>query len=501
MNVRDIATWIPWSCSFTALLSVPLQGMGQLMLDPSFSPQLLQQVTHVRDVMPIPDGRTVIVEFWEGGLGEAQFYNELACLHGDGSRDTGYAQLGGVYALLPWNEGAFYMWRGYYPNYVQRYHVANGMVDPAFQVATNAWPGRYRIDDLQNVSVDGEGRIYLVGWIRLLNEAQEVIATRDLVRLDVHGDLDTTFTPASSPYLSAVFPMPDGRVLLSGNQGSYNGIPVPRIFMVHDDGTIDTGFSTGFMRANTQCVLPLPDGSLIATGSFINFISLIELDTANVVRLLPSGAQDLAFASDLRAYQEWNSGYYTMVNSIVEWGQDRYLISGNFDLVNGLPKRGLAMLDANGVLIPEECDWPGPGAVDGQVWLNLVKDGEGAVFAHGTFDGFDDGTTIRATKGLARFINGPVGLPEGSAMDASGVRVFPVPAQEQVTIQGSGEWQRTIRRVDLLDASGRITRALVANGTEAALRVDLRGLAPGSYLVRIMIDEATVHYHKILVVP
>lgn len=472
------------------------------MLDPAYAPLLLPQVTHVRSVMPIHDGRTVIVEHWPGGPGQAQFYNELACLHTNGSRDAGYAQLNGVIDLVPWNDGAYYMWRAIYPNYVLRRHVSNGAGDPNFQIATNAWPGRYLIDNLQMIKADDQGRIYLVGNIDLLNDDQEVTSVCQVVRLDLHGDLDTTFTPGHAPYLNAAFPMPDGRVLLSGGQTTYNGVPVPRMFMVHGDGSLDMSFTTGFIRANTQCMLPLADGGLIATGSFINFISLIELDTTHVVKLLPDGSQDPDFDHDLRPVEDLYSGYYTRVYSIVDWGPDRYLISGNFDRVNGVLRRGMAMIDGNGALVMDECDWPGPGQVNDRVFLRLVKDGDGAVFAHGTFNGFDDGVTSRSTQGLARFVRGTVGLQESAPTQLHELRLYPVPARDRLTIQYHGLWGEAMRSIALFDASGRLVDVWNPSGGGASSeQVDLQGLSPGTYHLRVVLAGGTVLNRKFLLVP
>jgi hypothetical protein len=481
-------------------MAMQVDAPCQISLDPGYTPQLRPQVTHVREVMPIHDGRTVIVEHWPGGPGESQFYNELACLHADGSRDEGYAQLSNVLELLPWNDGAYYLWRANYPNYVLRRHVANGAGDPDFQIATEAWPGRFLIDHLRQVKVDDQGRIYLVGEIDLLNEEQEVIAVRQLIRLTVQGDLDTTFTPGLAPSLSAAFPLPDGRVLLSGTQTSYNGVPVPRMFMVHADGSIDTDFSTGFLKAITACVLPLPDGGLIATGSFINYISLIELDTSYVVKLLPDGSQDADFDHDLRPFQEYNTGSYTQVYSIVEWGQDHYLISGNFDEVNGLPRRGMAMIDRAGALVLDQCDWPGPGPVDGRVFLKLVKDVDGAVFAHGTFSGFDDGETSRSTMGLARFTQGSVGMQE-RAVEAQDLRLFPVPARDVLTVQYQGRAGGAFRSVAVIDASGRVVKVLAASGATVQYQIELQGLSPGTYHVRAVMEGGTVLHRSFLLVP
>jgi hypothetical protein len=497
------ALYAPTRAHLTVLCVLLADAVAaQLQIDPAYAPQLQQQVTHVREVMPIHDGRTVIVEHWPGGPGEAQFYNELACLQSSGERDFGYAALSNVITLVPWNDGAFYLWQLNYPNYILRRHVASGANDPGYQISTTAWPGDYRIDDLQQVNADAQGRVYLVGSIKLLNSDGEVVSIRQVVRLDLNGALDPTFTPGLAPYLNAAFPLPDGRVLLSGSQSSYNGVPVPRVFVVHADGSLDTSFSTGFWTAHTTSVLPMPDGGLIATGRFINFISLVELDTSFVVKLLPNGSQDPEFDHDLRLFETWNSGAYTRAYSIVEWGDDHYLISGDFDEVNGYPRRGMAMIDRHGALVLDQCDWPGPGTVEGRVFLRLVKDGDDAVFAYGTFNGFNDGVTVRNTKGLVRFVRGTVDVSERTSLRAPDIALYPVPAKDRVFIHYLGWVEGDRADVTLLDAAGRVLRQWRPRIT-ADLReqIDLRSLSPGTYQVRVVMGSGVAVNRKFLLVP
>lgn len=467
----------------------PLLAQGSLHLDPAYVPALLPQTTYVREVMPLPDGRAALVEFWEESN---LFYNQLGCLEETGERDASYDTLRGMLGLFPWNEGAFYSWRAYYQNHVQRHHVENGAIDEGFRIASTAWPGAYEINYVQDVSVDSEGRVYVVGWIDLVDTLNGLVGSRDIVRLDHTGALDLTFTPADSENTFKAFPLPDGRVLISGFQTMYNGVPVPRMFAILEDGSLDPSFSTGFIKALATSVLPLPDGGVIATGSFINFVSLIQLDTMNVVRLLPDGTQDPTFNHHLRPHQEYASGSYTSVESILSWGPDHYLISGNFDQVDGHPKRGIAMIDRDGTLMLDECEWSGPGPVEQRVAVQLVSDGADGAYAFGSFDGFDDGQASVESKGLVRLIGRPVGVPAQIDGPERAPRLFPMPAGDRVRVQLPDAMKGQGIGIKILDAAGLTVLDRPTTRSNGELGLDLSSIASGSYILQIITDTGGI---------
>lgn len=81
---------------------------------------------------------------------------------------------------------------------------------------------------------------------------------------------------------------------------------------------------------------------------------------------------------------------------------------------------------------------------------------------------------------LWRLADGGTGLPE--VVVGEGLRVWPVPAQDHVTVQlplGRG----TVS-LQLLDAQGRVVRTVRLAAAQAPVHIDLGGLAPGVYLLR-----------------
>jgi hypothetical protein len=472
-------------------------AQGGIRSDPSFTPDLLPQTTAVRSVLPLPDGRLALIEFWQDQ--SYLFHNELGCLHADGTRDQTYSGLSGALDLYPWNDGAFYSWQNYSGDHINRHHVLNGAVDNTYHTSTTGLPGLYEMSFLSDVHMDAEGRAYVIGEIDLLDTADGLLGYRDLIRLDQQGGLDTSFTPALSPYLFHAFPLPDGHVLMGGRQVEYNGVPVEPLFLVNGDGSVNTGFHTSFIEARPTSVLPTADGGMIATGQFVDFVSLIELDTLFVVKLLPDGTRDPSFNGVLRPYQQLYSGLYTTVNSIVPWGPNDYLISGNFDEVNGLPKRGIAMIDASGQLEPGACTWPGPGAPqeDG-VYISLVLDGQGGVIAYGDFNGFDDGQHASTAQGLVRLVHDDVGIQENGG-NRSWARLYPTPASSTAWL----EWDPgdPVVSAVLCDGMGRTLRSIPIAPMTNRAALDLRGLPSGTYLVRAIHRSGVLTTLRSVVMP
>lgn len=468
-----------------------------IQLDPSFVPELSPQTTAVRSAIPLYDGRVALIEFWEGQF--HSYHNELGCLHPDGSRDETFSSLSGALDLYPWNDGAFFSWQNYSGFRINRHHVVNGAVDNGYHTATSGMPGLYAMSYLWDVNMDAEGRAYVIGMIDLLDTADGLLGSCDLIRLDQQGGMDTSFTPANSPGLMETFPLPDGHVLMGGTQWVYNDVPVEPLFLVNGDGSVDENFHTSFIEARPTSVLPLPDGGMIVTGQFVDFVSLIELDTLFVAKLLPDGTCDPSFNSDLRPYQQLYSGLYTTVNSIVPWGPNDYLIAGNFDEVNGLPKRGIAMIDGSGQLVPEACTWPGPGVPqeDG-IYISLVLDGHGGVIAYGAFNGFDDGQQASTAQGLARFVPDAVGIRDIGGKEPS-VRLYPTPASTMAWL----EWDPGDPLVNaaLCDGMGRDLRPIPVASMNNRTALDLHGLTGGSYLVRGVHRSGTLSILRFLVMP
>jgi uncharacterized delta-60 repeat protein len=113
------------------------------------------------------------------------------------------------------------------------------------------------------------------------------------------GQLDTTFNsgpPADSP-VTAIVVYPNGKILIGGGFSSYNGhAPAGGIARLNPNGSVDTTFNQGGgSGANSvvRAVLLQPDGKILIGGGFSQYNGLPR---NGIARLDANGALDTNFA-------------------------------------------------------------------------------------------------------------------------------------------------------------------------------------------------------------
>jgi len=129
----------------------------------------------------------------------------------------------------------------------------------------------------------------------------------------------------------------------------------------------------------------------------------------------------------------------------------------------------------------------------------MALDGSGGMLAYGTFDGFDDGITISPAQGLARFIHSDVVLAtEPASVAATRSRVYPVPAKDVAWLEWSSG---TLAYARMYDMAGSEVALFASSGLASPLAIDLQPHAPGSYVLRAVLDDGRSLVHRIHVLP
>ncbi len=195
-----------------------------------------------------------------------------------------------------------------------------------------------------------------------------------LVRLLANGSLDTTFQPGLAPgsQVYAVALQADSRILIGGWFSSIGGVSKRRIARLNANGTLDTSFTANAGPDDwINAIMVQPDGRIIVAGSIceINFISRNQL-----ARLNPDGSVDRSFAPGARLNGE--------VNCLGLDRQGRILAGGTFDDANGRPSHGIARFRPDGRLDQTLVMTPG---VNGKIWALIPSDADSWV-AGGWFD-------------------------------------------------------------------------------------------------------------------
>jgi uncharacterized delta-60 repeat protein len=264
---------------------------------------------------------------------------------------------------------------------------AAGELDSSFNPTFNFSP---RIDN--SLVVQPDGKVIVAGTFTVVNGA----SYKNIVRLNENGSVDAAFNPGSGPSSSiyAVALQPDGKILIGGLFTSFNGVAANRIARLNQNGTLDSSFNPGAAANSTVLkIVVQPDGKILAGGRFTSFNGaarrgIVRLNsdgtidnsfvTTNntdgtvydiavqpdgkviiggllytnniifgtlVLRLNQNGSLDSSFAPPTDS-----SGRDKTLFSLALQADGKLLIGGIFFNINGVSRRGIARLNANGSL-------------------------------------------------------------------------------------------------------------------------------------------------------
>lgn len=162
-----------------------------------------------------------------------------------------------------------------------------------------------------------------------------------LIRLNADGTRDTTFNIGSgfdTIYVSDVVLQPNGKLIVSGEFTSFNGVPCNKIIRLHSDGSLDTDFSMDSASCvNTYFIRVQPDDKLICSGYY-----WVNGQLVRSIRLNENGTLDPSFVldtllvdADIRCMELQPDG--------------KMLIGGEF-IINGNVTYGIFRLNSDGTL-------------------------------------------------------------------------------------------------------------------------------------------------------
>ncbi|NJL14379.1 MAG: delta-60 repeat domain-containing protein [Microscillaceae bacterium] len=271
--------------------------------------------------------------------------NGLARLNPDGSLDTSFEVGTGfndwVYTIKVLEDGkilvggAFTNYNGTARNRIIRLN-ADGSNDTNFNPGTgfNSW--------VIDMAIQEDGKIMLVGNFGTYNGTNR----SKIVRINPNGLIDTSFNPGSGFFntsqIYAVLIQPDGKILAGGSAESYNGTGRDRVFRINPDGTLDNTFfigtTFGAYRGPNGTVRTLalqPDGRIIAGGDFTVHGSFTR---RRITRINTNGSIDTSFNP--------GQGFNGTVRSLVLQPDDKIVVGGFFTAYNNIGRNRLARVFA-----------------------------------------------------------------------------------------------------------------------------------------------------------
>lgn len=214
-----------------------------------------------------------------------------------------------------------------------------------FEVLAYAQPGSIDMDfhpvsgpnnKIEDIELQANGQIIAVGLFSSFNGS----ATWRIVRLNPDGSVDSTFSTGtgSNGIIKSVAIQPDGKIIAGGYFNQFNGRAIRGIVRLNLDGTTDTTFSTGSgFDDKVEAILVQPDGKIIVGGDFVSYNDTLA---GNIIRMLPDGHIDTGFMSGV--------GFDGAVECLALQG-DSILAGGSFTTYNGDYCFRLTRLKPNGL--------------------------------------------------------------------------------------------------------------------------------------------------------
>lgn len=231
--------------------------------------------------------------------------------------------------------GDFTLYNGVSRNRIARLN-SDGTLDTTFNVGVGFDSG---YSGVQSLVVDSDGKIIVVGGFTKYN----TIARKHIVRINTDGSIDPTFiigTGAENPILS-VATQPDGKIIIGGGFTKFNTASnVNRILRLNTDGSIDNSFTIGTgLNDLLNTIVVQADGKIIIGGGFNTYNGT----TVNkLARLNADGSLDTSFLL--------NSSTNNAVWCARVQNDNKIVISGLFTTFNGVEKKYLTRLNADGSL-------------------------------------------------------------------------------------------------------------------------------------------------------
>lgn len=191
----------------------------------------------------------------------------------------------------------------------------------------------------RNIAIQNDGKIIVVGAFTSYNGT----SANRIVRLNTDGSIDSSFVYGTGFDETAldVFIQNDGKILVSGIFGSYNGTTANQIVRLNTDGSIDTSFNSGsgvgFGFGDIQTVA-VDNNDKILIGGF--FTTYNGSSAAYIARLNPDGSLDSLYPTA--------TAFNGVVTKIIVQDDNRIVVCGDFTTVFGVPFERIVRLSVAG---------------------------------------------------------------------------------------------------------------------------------------------------------
>jgi uncharacterized delta-60 repeat protein len=283
--------------------------------------------------------------------------------------------------------GGFTSYNGTLCNKIVRLNT-NGSIDGSFVYGTG-----FNIPvifgsavQVQAVKVLASGQIMVVGGMDDYNGS----AINGICRLNSNGSIDGTFLllagviVAAGNFCTSVAEQVDGKYIVTGSYSLFNGVTKNRIVRLNTNGTIDGTFGgTGFTGALTLDADIQADGKIVVCGNFGDYDGT---SSPNIARINTDGTIDSTFLV--------GAGFDSLTgNSILTLTNGKIIVVGQFTTYQSSSYNRIIRLNSDGSI---DTTWNVNNGFDQQTAAVSINTAETLVYVAGLFASFDGTTRIRA---------------------------------------------------------------------------------------------------------
>ena len=403
----------------------------------------------------------------------------VARLNADGSLDTSFDTASGangvVHSLALQPDGRVLIGGNFtFFDSTPRARIARLNLDGSLDTSFD--PGAGASDFVAALALQPDGRVLLGGLFTSFDGVARIRTTR----LHPDGSLDASYSPGvgANSTVFALALQPDGKLIVGGDFTQCGGVARKGIARLHSDGALDSSFDPGagvaggFVAATSAHALVLrADGDVVIGGDFEFYDGAPRRGLARIDAL---GALDSEFNP--------GAGASDGVHAVAVQPDGRILIGGGFLAYNGAVRNRIARLNADGSL--DASFDPGAGA-DGSV-RTLAVASDGRVLIGGSFS-FYDGVQRKRVARLNADGSLDASFDPGSGANGSVWSIAARPDGKLLVGGDFGQFDQVLRaNIALLNADGGVELNFNANGADGlvrsiALQPDGRALIAGAF--------------------
>jgi uncharacterized delta-60 repeat protein len=225
--------------------------------------------------------------------------------------------------------GDFTNYQGVSANRIIRIN-SDGSKDDSFIVGTAF------NNTIYSIALQSDGKIIISGDFT----SYQGITTNRIIRLNSDGSKDTSFNIGTgiNGTIFSLLIQTDGKIMVGGGFTTYQGAAANRIIRLNNDGSKDTSFNllTGFNSTIKSMALQ-SDGKIVLGGNFTSY----QNNSQNyIIRLNIDGSKDVSFNS--------GTGFDNSILSIIIQPDEKIILGGNFTSFQGNNINRIIRLNSDG---------------------------------------------------------------------------------------------------------------------------------------------------------